>query len=156
MYYLREDGDVIDAVVVAERAHEAIAEAGLADPDLALVLLRAGQADHRHIYALHVVVLARHCCASPVRRVARIVAGKLKAAGGMSRVPATMGETSGTPLGPRPRLLESSGFGHGCIAQQLWNCKVYCYLLFVEGIVIVACFAWSTVEGREFTVDSVE
>lgn len=45
---------MIDEVVIGLRAHEAIAEARLADADLALVALRAGHADHRHVDLLHV------------------------------------------------------------------------------------------------------
>ena len=44
---LAEDGDVIDAVIVCERLDESVAEARLAHADRALLLLAAGQADHR-------------------------------------------------------------------------------------------------------------
>lgn len=49
MTHLTQHGDVIDVVVVVERAHEPIGETGLAHANLAAVLLRARHAHHRHI-----------------------------------------------------------------------------------------------------------
>lgn len=46
---LTQHRDVVHVVVVVEGAHEAIGETGLADADLATVLLRARHAHHRHI-----------------------------------------------------------------------------------------------------------
>ena len=46
---LTEDGDVVGAVLIGERAHEAVTEARLADAFGALLLLRPRQANHAHI-----------------------------------------------------------------------------------------------------------
>lgn len=51
---------MVDAVVIAERSHETVAQAGLADADLALVLLRAREPNHRHVDPLYVIAFARH------------------------------------------------------------------------------------------------
>jgi len=47
-------------VVIAHGTHEAIAEARLPDADLSLVLLRAGEPDHRDVNALRIVTFSRH------------------------------------------------------------------------------------------------
>ena len=46
---LTEDGDVVGAVLIGEWAHEAVAEARLADALGALLFLRPRQANHAHI-----------------------------------------------------------------------------------------------------------
>lgn len=52
---------MIDIVVVSKRAHEAVAQTGLANAGVPLVLLHAGQADDGHVDGAHQVAFARHC-----------------------------------------------------------------------------------------------
>lgn len=74
-FYLRQHRDVFHVVVIAQGTHEAIAQAGLANADLALVLFCAGQSDHSDVDVLRVVALPRHfqyTMISPNRQIVRI------------------------------------------------------------------------------------
>lgn len=51
---------MLDVVVIAHGTHESIAQTRLADADLSLVLLRAGEPDHRDVDALRIVTFPRH------------------------------------------------------------------------------------------------
>lgn len=60
--YLRQYGNVVHAVIVAQGPHESVAQTGLAHADLALILFRAGKTDDGDVYAPQIVALARHRC----------------------------------------------------------------------------------------------
>ena len=58
--YLTEYGYVLDVVIICDGLDETIAQAGLSDADLALVLLGASHTDHGHVQAACRLRLASH------------------------------------------------------------------------------------------------
>lgn len=55
-FHLRQDGDMVNAIIITEGPHKPIAQAGFAHANLALILFGAGNPDDRDIDALNVAL----------------------------------------------------------------------------------------------------